>query len=158
MEQLRAFLWFDHQAEQAVEFYQRVFPDLRIKSTTPYGPGMPEPEGTILTIDFELRGVHFVAMNARAEHRFTPAVSFMAVCEDQPEIDRIWNALLDGGTPLACGWITDRFGLTWQVTPRELTEWINDPDRDVAQRVMASMMTMIKLDLPTLRRAYLGEA
>jgi predicted 3-demethylubiquinone-9 3-methyltransferase (glyoxalase superfamily) len=156
MGKVRTFLWFDGAAEAAVSHYQSVFSDVRVGEVLRYGPGMPVPEGSVLTINFSFLGHEFVAMNSPKDHTFTPSVSIMVECETQDEIDRYWEGLLNGGKSLACGWITDKFGVTWQITPRLLMKWIQDEDADRQQRVFAAMMNMIKLDLPELQRAYDG--
>ncbi|MDX2065356.1 MAG: VOC family protein [Fimbriimonadaceae bacterium] len=156
MGKLRTFLWFNGDAEAAVAHYQTIFPDLVIAETLRYGPGMMMPEGSVLTINFTLFGQAFVAMNSPKDHAFTPSVSILVECETQAEIDHYWDGLLDGGTSMACGWLTDKFGVTWQITPRLLLDWIHDPDADRQQRVFSAMVNMIKLDLPALQRAYDG--
>lgn len=156
MNKLKTFFWFEGNAAEAVDFYQSVFPALKRGITTYYGPDMHQPEGTVLTVEFELFGQEFIALNAGPQFKPTPAVSIMVACEDQAEVDQYWDALLVGGEPMACGWITDRYGFAWQITPRKLMEWANDPDPAKVQRVMQSMMTMVKLDLPTLQRAADG--
>ena len=132
MGKMQVFLWFDNQAEAAVEFYRTLFPDVKVGEILRYGPDMPQPEGTVLTVPFELFGQEFVALNAGPYQQITPGVSFLIKCDDQAEIDRYWDALLEGGEVLACGWVTDRFGVTWQVCPRHLQDWIADADRTVA--------------------------
>lgn len=154
MGKMQTFLWFRDGAEQAVEFYKGLFADLKVGQILRYGPGMPAPEGSVMTVSFELFGQSFVALNGNPEPAFSPTVSFLVNCDTQEEIDRYWDGLLEGGQALACGWVTDRFGVTWQITPRPLMGWIGDSDPVKSQRVMESMMSMIKLDIEALRRAY----
>ncbi len=147
MQKITPFLWFDGNAKEAAEFYVSLFPNSRIGEILRYGDSGPGPKGAVLT-------VAFTALNGGPHYRFTPAVSFFIRCETQYEIDTLWEKLGDGGTPLQCGWITDRFGLTWQVTPKTLLEMLADPDREKADRVTKAMMPMVKLDIATLQRAY----
>lgn len=155
-------LWFDQNAQQAVDFYVSVFPHARILRTTHYTEvghaqhGMPA--GLVLTIDFELDGQRFMALNGGPVFQFTEAVSLVIECETQEEVDRYWTALSDGGDPAAqqCGWLKDQFGLSWQVVPRKLGDMFADPDQAKSDRVMAAMLQMKKLDLPTLEAAYEG--
>ena len=154
-------LWFDGQADDAARFYCSVFPNSRITATTHYGEAGREHHqhapGEILSVTFELDGQPFMALNGGPEFRFSEAISFQVPCRDQAEIDRYWNALLaGGGTPSQCGWLKDRFGLSWQVFPRELPTWIGDPSSPASERVMTAMMTMSKLDLAALVRAREG--
>jgi predicted 3-demethylubiquinone-9 3-methyltransferase (glyoxalase superfamily) len=154
VDKIEIFLTFDGKAEEALAFYQSVFPDLKPGGIMRYGPNMPEPEGKVLTAEFTLFNHRFVLMNAALGTNPTTATSFLVLCDDQAELDQYWNALLDGGQPLACGWITDKFGVTWQITPRGLRDWIKDPDPDRAHRVMTTMMSMIKLEFEPLRQAH----
>jgi predicted 3-demethylubiquinone-9 3-methyltransferase (glyoxalase superfamily) len=156
MAKIETFLWFDGNGEEAVEFYQSVFPDLVVKKVFRWGPDLPVEEGKVLTIEFELFGQTFVALNAQREENFTPAVSFMIACQDQAEVDRYWDALAVEGKALACGWIQDKYGVAWQITPAPLRDWIADPDSVRAGRAMTAMMGMIKLDFEALRAAYEG--
>jgi predicted 3-demethylubiquinone-9 3-methyltransferase (glyoxalase superfamily) len=146
-------LWFDGNAEQAAEFYVSVFPNSRILSTTSYteaGPGVP---GTVVTVEWELDGQRFVGINGGPDFTFSPAVSFSISCKDQTEVDYYWDKLTDGGEEVQCGWLSDRFGLSWQVVPDGLTELFDDPDRERAKRATEAMFTMKKLDLAALRAA-----
>lgn len=155
MDKITAFLWFDTRAEEAAEFYTGLFPDSRIdKETrspldTPGGAG----EGEVITVAFTLAGRSFIAMNGGPDHPFTDAISLSIDCADQAEVDRYWNAFLDGGEPVACGWIKDRFGLSWQVTPRILPRLLADPDRAKAKRAMEAMMQMVKIDVAAIEAA-----
>jgi predicted 3-demethylubiquinone-9 3-methyltransferase (glyoxalase superfamily) len=151
-------LWFDTQAEQAAQFYVSVFPNARVVSSTRYPEGGPRPEGMVLTVEFELDGQRFVGINGGPEFTFDEAVSFQVTCADQDEIDYYWQRLSDGGSEGPCGWLKDRFGLSWQVVPTGMDEALNDPDRDRAARVMAAMMQMGKIDVAALRSAAEGVA
>lgn len=156
MEKLVVFLWFAGEAEEAVAFYEEVFSELRVGEVLRYGEEMGDLAGTVMTVSFELFGRSFVALNGRSGGGFTEAVSLMVMCEDQGELDSYWEKLLAGGEALACGWVKDRYGVTWQVTPRVLMDWIGDSDVERRGRVMEAMMGMVKLDFSGLRRAYEG--
>jgi predicted 3-demethylubiquinone-9 3-methyltransferase (glyoxalase superfamily) len=155
-QKIRPCLWFDDQAEEAARFYVSLFPDSEITNITHYGPGAPKPEGTVLTVDFRLDGREFIALNGGPEFPLTEAVSFSIDCGSQAEVDRYWEKLTDGGEPSQCGWLKDRYGLSWQVVPSALIEMLRDEDRDKANRVMQAMLQMSKIDIPTLERAYAG--
>jgi len=146
------FLWFDTQAEEAAQLYTSVFPDSKIGATTHYLAGMPLPEGSVMTVEFTLDGQPFVALNGGPLYSFTEAVSFQIACRDQAEVDHYWNALTEGGEEGPCGWLKDRFGLSWQVTPTRLTELLTQGGA-VAGRVTASFMQMKKFDIAELERA-----
>ena len=155
-------LWFDGQAEEAVAFYTTVFPNSKVVSTSHYTKAGREVHhkepGTVMTIAFELEGQPFTALNGGPEFRFNEAVSFQINCETQEEIDRFWKKLSSGGDPKAqqCGWLKDRYGLSWQVVPKVLEEMMRDPDAEKAGRVMEAMLEMKKIDLATLKEAYAG--
>ena len=149
-------LWFDTEAEQAAEFYTSVFPDSRIVSKALYPEGAPGPAGTVMTVDFELNGQRFVGINGGPQFRFTEAVSFAITCETQEEVDRYWEILTDGGEESQCGWLKDRYGLSWQVVPVGMEEVFADPDPERAQRAVQAMLGMRKLDLAALRAAADG--
>lgn len=150
-------LWFDGQAEEAATLYTSLFPDGEITDVQRNGPGMPYPEGTVLTVEFTLAGQRYLALNGGPEYRFTPAVSFQILCADQAEVDHYWEGLLaGGGKPDACGWLVDRFGLSWQVVPTVMQELLKDPDAGRAQRATQAMMHMVKLDVAELLRAADG--
>ncbi|GAA1388231.1 VOC family protein [Kitasatospora putterlickiae] len=157
MQQITPCLWYDDQAEEAVRYYTSVFPDSRITDVTHYteaGPGTP---GEVLTVAFELDGRPFVALNGGPVFPFTEAVSLQVRCDDQAEVDRLWAALLEGGGQESrCGWLKDRWGLSWQVTPRVLIDLVSDPDRDKAARVTRAMLTMGKIDVRRLLDAAEG--
>ena len=152
-------LWFDGQAEEAAQLYTSVFPNSSIDQVTRYGPDMPPPmeEGDVLTVDFTLDGQAYTALNGGPQFPFTEAVSFQIVCADQEESDRYWDRLTaDGGEESMCGWLRDRFGLSWQVFPEELIALTNDPDPGRAQRAMQAMLQMRRIDLAEIRRAADG--
>ncbi len=146
-------LWFDGQAEQAAQFYTSVFPGSRITGTTRYPEGAPGPTGEVMTVEFELDGQPFIGINGGPQFPFTEAVSFQIVCRDQDEVDRYWAALTDGGEESQCGWLKDRFGLSWQVVPVGMDAVFADPDPQRAQRAVQAMLGMRKLDLAALRAA-----
>jgi predicted 3-demethylubiquinone-9 3-methyltransferase (glyoxalase superfamily) len=150
-------LWFDGQAEEAAAHYVSIFKNSRLGRVTHYGEGAFQPAGTVLTVDFEANGQRFVALNGGPQFTFTEAVSFQILCADQDEIDYYWNSLTEGGEPGPCGWLKDRFGVSWQVVPSALIEMINDPDAGKAARATAAMMAMGKFDLVALEKAYAGE-
>jgi predicted 3-demethylubiquinone-9 3-methyltransferase (glyoxalase superfamily) len=157
MPQITSFLWFDGQAEEAAEFYVSVFPNSRILDTTPYPEGGPGEPGSTMVVSFELDGRPYLALNGGPGHPFTDAISFQIHCDTQEEVDHYWDGLLaGGGSEVACGWLTDRFGLSWQVTPNRLLELITSDDTEVAQRVNAQMMTMTKLDIAPIEAAAAG--
>ena len=149
-------LWFDTQAEQAAQFYVSVFPDSRIISTNRYPEGAPGPAGGVMTVEFELLGQRFVGINGGPQFTFSEAVSFQIPCADQAEVDRYWAALTDGGEESMCGWLKDRYGLSWQVVPDGLAELFSDADPERSQRAVQAMLQMRKLDLDTLLRAADG--
>ncbi|QCB48120.1 VOC family protein [Hydrogenophaga sp. PAMC20947] len=147
-------LWFEHQAEEAARFYVSVFPNSRVGAITRYGPGMPLPEGTVLTVNFELDGLAWIAMNGASSTPFNPAVSFFVTCHSQAEVDHYWNHLAADPAAGQCGWLTDRFGVSWQIVPQQMMDLFKHPDAAGRQRAVAAMMTMKKLDIATLERAF----
>ncbi|HLL88838.1 MAG TPA: VOC family protein [Tepidisphaeraceae bacterium] len=150
-------LWFDDRIEAAANFYVSVFEDSRILGLTRYPEGGPRPAGTVLTAQFELAGLRFIAINGGPHFKFTPAVSFTVHCTDQREVDHYWTALTaGGGQESQCGWLTDRFGLSWQIVPDALVRYLGGKDAQKAARVMAAMMQMRKIDIAALDRAYAG--
>jgi predicted 3-demethylubiquinone-9 3-methyltransferase (glyoxalase superfamily) len=154
MRSITPCLWFDDQAEQAANFYTGVFPNSRIVETSHYDDGAPLPAGTVLTVLFELDGTRFTALNGGpAPYRFNEAVSFQVACQSQDEVDHYWSVLGEGGKPGPCGWLKDRFGLSWQIVPTALPELLTQPDRAKAQRVLAAMMQMGKIDIAALEHA-----
>lgn len=160
MDRIVPCLWFDGQAEDAAIFYVSLLPDSRIdgvhRSPADYPSGKA---GDVLTVEFTLGGRSFVGLNGGPDVPFTDALSLQIPCEDQQEIDRLWDAIgANGGTPVACGWIKDRWGVSWQVFPRALPQMLASADRDAAKRAMEAMMTMVKLDVAALERAFAGAA
>jgi predicted 3-demethylubiquinone-9 3-methyltransferase (glyoxalase superfamily) len=150
-------LWFDGQAEEAARFYVSVFPDSRINDVSRYGEAGPGPTGSAMVVDFDLSGRRFTALNGGPEFRFNESVSFVVPCDSQEEVDRYWDALVAGGEPSACGWLKDRFGVSWQVVPTELDRMMADPDPERARRVTEAMLKVWgKLELEPLRAAYEG--
>ena len=164
VQQITPCLWFDNEAEDAARFYVSVFPDAAVEHIARYGKeGFDvhgKPAGSVLTVSFRLLGQDFLALNGGPHFNFTEAVSFIVQCEDQAEIDRYWVALGAGGDPKAqqCGWLKDKYGLSWQIVPTVLPEMLKDEDRERANRVMAALLAMKKLDIAALRRAYQGAA
>jgi predicted 3-demethylubiquinone-9 3-methyltransferase (glyoxalase superfamily) len=156
VQKLRSFLWFDREAEEAARFYTSVFRGGKILDIMRYTEAGPRPKGEVLTVSFELFGQVFVALNGGPQYTFTGAISFMVECETQEELDAYWDRLADGGKPIQCGWITDKFGLTWQITPSILLPMLQDKDSTRATRVTRAMMEMVKLDFAGLKRAYDG--
>ena len=154
MQKITTFLTFDDQAEEAVDYYTSVFPNSRILSTSRYGDAGPRPKGSFMSATFELEGQEFIALNGGPSFSFAPGISLFVSCETQDEVDELWHKLSDGGREVACGWLTDRFGVSWQVVPRVLGEMLNDPDPEKAHAVMSAMLQMTKLEIDGLRRAY----
>jgi len=147
-------LWFNFNADEAVDYYVGLFPNSRLVSKFHYNDSIPDLKGKVLMIEFELAGERFLALNGGPQHPFTNAISLSIDCEDQAEVDRLWQRIADdGGTPGDCGWIKDKFGLSWQVVPRGMVELYGDDDPARAARAMRAMMTMSKLDLATVQRA-----
>ena len=153
MQTLTPCLWFDTQGEEAANLYTSIFPNSRITHVSHYGEAGPRDAGTVLTVEFELDGQAFTALNGGPQFTFSEAISFQVSCADQDEVDRYWSALTDGGEEGPCGWLKDRFGLSWQIVPRRLVELLEDPDREKSQRVMAAMLKMGKLEIAELERA-----
>ena len=156
MQKISPFLWFDDQAEDAATFYVSIFKNSRVMTVTRYGEGGPRPKGTAMTAAFELEGQPFTALNGGPNFRFTEAISFVVQCDSQQEIDYYWDRLSEGTTgPGQCGWLKDKYGLSWQVVPRELPQLLGG-DATRSQRVLQALMGMTKLELPALKRAYDG--
>jgi predicted 3-demethylubiquinone-9 3-methyltransferase (glyoxalase superfamily) len=153
MPNITPYLWFDTEGEEAARFYTSIFPNSRILEVARYGSAGPRPEGTVMTVSFELDGKRFVALNGGPDFTFNEAVSFLVDCETQEEVDSYWNTLSEGGEQGPCGWLKDRFGLSWQIIPTALPRLLGDPDREKAQRVMAAMLKMGKIDVAELERA-----
>jgi len=153
MQKITTCLWFDTQGEEAAEFYTSVFPNSRILEVSRYGEAGPRPAGTALTVEFELDGQHFTALNGGSEFTFDEAISFQIACEGQDEVDYYWDTLTAGGEESQCGWLKDKFGLSWQVVPNALPQLLSDPDPARAQRAMQAMFTMKKIDIAAIRAA-----
>jgi predicted 3-demethylubiquinone-9 3-methyltransferase (glyoxalase superfamily) len=154
IQKIKPFLWFDKEAEEAAKFYCSIFKDSKILNVARYPEGGPAPAGSVMVVSFQLEGLEFVGLNAGPQFKFTEAISFTVICESQEETDYYWNKLTaNGGQEVACGWLKDKFGLSWQITPRVLTELLSDPDKQKAARAMASMMQMKKIDIAALKRA-----
>src|ERR671936_654873 len=147
MKKITPWLWFDTEAEEAANFYTSVFPNSKIGEITRYGSAGPRPEGMVLTVGLELDGQEFAALNGGPDFTFNEAVSFLVSCEDQEEVDRYWATLSEGGEEGPCGWLKDRYGLSWQIIPKRLMELLGDPDREKSQRVMAAMLEMRKIEI-----------
>ncbi len=155
MQKITPFLWFNDNAEEAATFYVSVFPKSKILATTHYTEVGPGPAGSVMTVEFELDGQRFVALNGGPHFKFTEAISLVVNCETQPELDKMWDKLLaGGGQPVQCGWLKDRFGLSWQVVPTILTELLEHADSETANRVMQAMLKMVKLDIQALEGAH----
>lgn len=154
IQKISPFLWFDNQAEEAVALYTSIFENSRVNLVTRYGEAGPGPKGTVMTIEFELAGQKFVALNGGPHFKFTEAISFVVNCETQAEVDKFWEKLSEGGAEVQCGWLKDKFGLSWQIVPTALMEMLQDKDPVRSQRVMKAMLQMKKLDIADLKRAY----
>lgn len=157
MQKITPCLWFDTQAEEAVQFYTSVIRDAKIGGITRYGEGAPMPSGTVLTVRFTIQGQEFLALNGGPMFTFSHAVSFIINCETQEEVDTYWEKLSEGGEKEQCGWLKDRYGLSWQVVPAALGRMMEDPDPERASRVMQAMMPMQKIDIAALEAAYAGQ-
>ena len=153
MQKIRPCLWFDTEGEEAAKFYTSIFPNSKIVDISRYGSAGPRAEGTVMTVLFELDGEQFIALNGGPQFTFNEAVSFQVMCESQDEVDTYWNKLSEGGEEGPCGWLKDKFGLSWQIVPTRLPELLEDPDREKSQRVMAAMLEMGKIDVEALERA-----
>jgi predicted 3-demethylubiquinone-9 3-methyltransferase (glyoxalase superfamily) len=153
MQKITPFLWFDRNAEEAVNHYISIFKDSRIVSTTRYGDAGPGPKGSVMVIDFKLEGQNFVALNGGPQFSFTEAISMVVRCESQEEVDAFWEKLSAGGAKGRCGWLKDKFGLSWQVVPAALIELVKGGDAEQSNRIMAAVMKMDKIDIASLKRA-----
>jgi predicted 3-demethylubiquinone-9 3-methyltransferase (glyoxalase superfamily) len=156
MQKITPFLWFDDNAEAAANFYTAIFKNSRIDNVMRYGEVGPRPAGTVTSVVFQLEGQTFIALNGGPGMAFSPAISFFVNCETQAEVDALWNRLLDGGEPQQCGWLRDRFGVSWQIAPTALGRMLQDKDSERSKRVMEAMMKMVKLDIARLEQAYEG--
>lgn len=149
-------LWFDSQAEEAANFYVSVFKYSRVLKMSRYGEAGPGPAGSVMTVEFELDGQRFIALNGGPHFKFTEAISFSVDCKTQEEVDTLWDRLTEGGEEVQCGWLKDKYGLSWQIVPTILAELLSDPDPRKAERVMKAMLKMRKIDIAGLRQAYEG--
>lgn len=157
-QKITPFLWFDNNAEEAANFYVSIFKNSKIASVARYGAAGPGPKGTVMTATFQLEGQEFIALNGGPLFKFTEAISFVVNCETQAEIDELWEKLSEGGEKSRCGWLKDKFGLSWQVVPTVLQEMYQDKDAEISQRVMKAMMQMDKMDIAALRQAFEQES
>ena len=158
MQKITTFLWFNHNAEEAAKFYTSIFKNSKIGKITRYGDAGPGAKGTVMTVIFELAGQEFMALNGGPQFKFTEAISLMVKCQSQKEVDELWEKLSEGGEKGPCGWLKDKFGLSWQVDPTVLGEMLSDPDPRKSQRVMKAMLKMSKIDIAALKRAYDGKS
>jgi predicted 3-demethylubiquinone-9 3-methyltransferase (glyoxalase superfamily) len=154
MQKITPFLWFNDTAEEAMNFYVSIFKNSKAVTVTRYGDAGPGPKGAVMTVAFQLDGQDFVALNGGPQVTFTPAISFVVNCETQQEVDEYWDKLSAGGQTQPCGWLTDKYGLSWQVVPTALGQMLNDKDPARSQRVMTAMLRMGKIDINALRQAY----
>jgi predicted 3-demethylubiquinone-9 3-methyltransferase (glyoxalase superfamily) len=158
MQKITPFLWFDDQAEEAMQHYVSIFRNSKVLGVTRYGDAGPGPKGSVMIASFELEGQRFTALNGGPRFKFTEAVSFVVNCETQDEVDELWDQLGEGGQIQQCGWLKDKFGLSWQIVPTVLIELINDPDPEKSRRVTELMLQMTKIDTARLKQAYEGSA
>ena len=154
MQPITPFLWFDTQAEQAAKLYCSIFKNSKILTTTRYGEAGPGPKGSVMTVVFQLEGREFIALNGGPQYTFTEAISFVVNCKSQQEVDNYWKKLSEGGEEGPCGWLKDKYGLSWQITPTVLGEMLGDRDPKKAKRVMEAMLKMKKIDIAGLEQAY----
>jgi Uncharacterized protein conserved in bacteria len=156
MQKITPFLWFNDQAEEAANFYVSIFKNSKIGSISHYGDTGPGPKGSVMVVTFQLEGQEFMALNGGPNYSFTPAISFVVNCVTQQEVDELWKKLTEDGKEVQCGWLTDKYGLSWQIVPTVLGELMQDKDPVKKERVMSAMMQMVKLDVEKLRQAYEG--
>ena len=154
MQKITPFLWFDHEAEEAMHFYASIFKNSKINKVVRYGDAGPGPKGTVMTADFEIEGQTFTALNGGPLFKFNESVSFVVNCETQAEVDVLWEKLSAGGKTSQCGWLKDKFGLSWQIVPTALPELLSDPEPVKSQRVMRAMLQMTRIDIAKLKEAY----
>jgi predicted 3-demethylubiquinone-9 3-methyltransferase (glyoxalase superfamily) len=157
MQKITPFLWFDSNAEEAANFYASIFKNSKILNIARYGDAGPGPKGAVMMVTFELEGQLFMALNGGPHYTFSPAISLFVDCENQAEVDGLWEKLTAGGGEVQCGWLKDKFGLSWQIIPRALMELMQDKDPVKSQRVFKAMLQMTKIDVEGLKRAYRGE-
>jgi predicted 3-demethylubiquinone-9 3-methyltransferase (glyoxalase superfamily) len=158
MQKITPFLWYDGQAEEAMHHYVSIFKNSKVGTISRYGEAGPGPKGSVMSATFTLDGMEFYALNGGPHYKFTPAISLFVSCETQEEVDELWEKLSAGGQKVQCGWLTDKYGVSWQVIPRALGEMLNDPDPEKSQRVMKAMLQMQKIDIAGLRRAYQSQS
>ena len=156
MQKIHPFLWFDNQAEEAMNFYVSIFKNSKIGKVVRYGDAGPGPKGSAMTATFELEGQQFTALNGGPHFKFTEAISFVVDCKSQEEVDELWEKLSAGGRPGQCAWLKDKFGLSWQIVPSVLVELLSNPDPAKSKRVMEAMMKMTKIDIAKLKQAAQG--
>jgi predicted 3-demethylubiquinone-9 3-methyltransferase (glyoxalase superfamily) len=154
MQKITPFLWFEGKAEEAMRFYVSIFKNSKVGAITRYGDAGPGPKGTVMVVTFQLDGQEFIALNGGPQFTFSPAISFVVNCETQEEVDAFWEKLSEGGEKLQCGWLRDKYGLSWQIVPTVLGEMMQDKDAEKSQRVMKAMLQMNKLDIERLKQAY----
>jgi len=156
MQKITPFLWFDGKAEEAMNFYTSIFKNSKVGKVSRYGEAGPGPKGTVMVATFELDGQEFLALNGGPQFTFSPAISFVVNCVTQEEVDQFWDKLSAGGSTQACGWLKDKFGVSWQIVPTSLGQLLGDPDPVKSNRVMQAMLQMTKIDIEKLKRAYSG--
>lgn len=156
MQKIVTFLWFDDQAEEAANFYVSLFPDSKVVDVTRYGDVGPGPKGTVMSVTFQLAGQDYIALNGGPQFKFTEAISLFVNCETQAEVDELWEKLSDGGERGPCGWLKDKYGLSWQIVPTVLGELLRDQDSEKANRVLGALLQMSKLEIAGLKEAYQG--
>ena len=154
MQKISPFLWFDGNAEEAVNFYVSIFKDSKVLNISRYGEAGPGPKGSVMSATFQLHGQEFIALNGGPHFKFTPAISFFVHCQTQAEVDELWEKLSAGGRKDRCGWLTDKYGLSWQIVPDVLGKMLNDPDKEKSKRVMTAMLQMDKIEIKKLEQAY----
>jgi len=157
MQKITPFLWFDDKAEEAANFYTSIFKDSKILDISRYGDAGPGPKGTVMMATFQIEGQEFMALNGGPHYTFSPAISFFVSCETQEEVDELWEKLTAGGREVQCGWLQDKFGVSWQIVPKTLMELMRDTDPVKSQRVFKAMLQMTKIDIEGLKRAYRAE-
>jgi predicted 3-demethylubiquinone-9 3-methyltransferase (glyoxalase superfamily) len=157
MPKITPFLWFNDKAEEAANFYVSIFPNSKVVNVSRYGDAGPGPKGSVMTVNFQIDGQEFTALNGGPQFRFTPAVSFLVPCDTQEEVDHYWDKLTAGGKAVQCGWLEDKYGLSWQIVPKVLFRLVRDGDPAKSQRVMKAMLQMVKMDIAQLEAAAAGE-
>ena len=157
MQKITPFLWFDGKAEEAMRFYVSIFKNSKVGSITRYGDAGPGPKGTVMVVTFQLDGQEFIALNGGPQFTFSPAISLVVNCETQGEVDALWEKLSEGGEKLQCGWLKDKYGLSWQIVPTVLGKMMQDKDAEKSQRVMKAMLQMNKIDIARLKQAYVQQ-